>query len=95
MSVNNGMKNVPDNYRNRLLNVITLAEDLFEYTMTITSNEKNFDPKFDRVFKNEFQEYAKEIYINLVDANEIFVGYDDNNKNIILFIWNGSKKRGT
>lgn len=85
MPTNAGDRNNEDNYRNRMLNVITLAEDLFQYTMTITANEKKFDPKYDRIFKNKFQDWTCAIYINLVDANEIYVGYDDFQKNIENF----------
>lgn len=85
MPTNAGDRNNEDNYRNRMLNVISLAEDLFQYTMTITANEKKFDPKYDRIFKNKFQDWTCAIYINLVDANEIYVGYDDFQKNIENF----------
>ena len=85
MSVNAGNRNVADNYRNRMLNVIILAEDLFEYMMTITSNEKKFEPKYDRIFKDKFQDLSCSIYISLVDANEIYVGYDDFQRNVDNF----------
>ena len=85
MSVNAGNRNVADNYRNRMLNVIILAESLFEYMMTITANEKKFEPKYDRIFKNKFQDLSCAIYINLVDANEIYVGYDDFQRNVENF----------
>ena len=85
MPTNAGDRNNEDTYKNRMLNVITLAEDLFQYTMTITANEKKFDPKYDRIFKNKFQDWTCAIYINLVDANEIYVGYDDFQKNIESF----------
>lgn len=84
MSRNNSRKPTAS-YTTDMLETIYQAQKLLEYTIKILNNEKNFDPIYDDIFKDDFKKYAKDIYINLVDANEIYVGYDDNQKNIENF----------
>ena len=73
MAVNAGMRNVPDTPNNGKLDVLVNSKVLWKHTLTICSNEKVFDPKFDKVMLNDVLEKVKNIHMYCFKANLIRV----------------------
>lgn len=53
--------------------VLIEANSLVCYTLQICSNEKNFDPKFQKVIMDDMVETTKSVFIEAFTANEIKV----------------------
>ena len=49
------------------------AEYLARYTLTITANEKVFSPEYRRSVTDDIVETAKNIYLNIREANDTVV----------------------
>jgi len=64
--------------KNRLA-VIEKSKDLFDHTLTLTSNRKKFPAKF-RIFVERIQNISMDIYENLVDANGMNLAIPEEHK---------------
>ena len=65
---------VPLNKRTQgKLDVIIKANALCKYTLTITANEKKFDPKFQRSLTDKINDTAISIFIDCFTANNVYV----------------------
>ena len=73
MAVNAGMRNVPDTPNNKKLDVLVQSKALWQHTLNITSNEKVFNPKFDKVLLNDVLSTVKNIHMYCLKANLIRV----------------------
>lgn len=66
--------------------VLIEANNLVCYTLQICSNEKNFDPKFQKVIMDDIVQTTKSIFIDAFTANEIKVDNADDAKDRLKLI---------
>ena len=69
MSVDSGHRNEP----NRGFEKASLK--LLRHTVDVTSNEKVFPPKYDKIITLEIIQNAKQIYLDVIESNDIKVKY--------------------
>ena len=77
MAVNVGQRNVPDTQSNRQLEACQKAMELALHTIKICNNKKIFIVEYQEALTNDIIRYAKDIYINAWNANNIYVKKDN------------------